>query len=584
VNEDTRKSAGAYALTANEAVAVDAVRKDLVEARTKGKIPLLKQFVKLSGPGWFQSAITLGSGTMGGALYLGVIGGVGLMWVQPLAMIMGVIMLSAISYVTLATEERPFRAIIRHVNPVMAWGWIIATLLANMVWTMPQYGFATSALRQNLLPGLIGATSGLSPLQGQMAVIIPMAILCILAVIGFDRGLRGMRVFEIGIKLLVGLIVISFVSVVAVMGFHLDGLDWGAILAGFRPGLSAFREPSAAFVPHLVAVPEAFRSFWADFIVAEQRQYIIAAGAVAVGINMTFMLPYSMLKKGWNRDFRGLAIFDLSTGLFIPFIIVTACIVIASAQRFHAVPAPGLLGETNAQGELIKPSKGIMDIALRRVHAEMGATEFDLLGDEEKMERVFALPEADRRMAAMLVRRDAVDLAQSLAPLTGDGVAHIVFGLGILGMAVSTAIMLMMINGFVICEVLNVPSRGRIYLLGAMLPVLSGVLSPFLFTGQSRMYLSIPTSLFANVFLPIAYFTFLLMMNQPKLLGKHMPRGAKRIWWNTLMLLAASWATAGSVLSLTGRMGVWGYAVIPAFIALAVVVHFIQAANKPQAN
>ncbi|MGC8846144.1 MAG: hypothetical protein ACP5QY_09875, partial [Candidatus Hydrogenedens sp.] len=60
---------------------------------------------------------------------------------------------------------------------------------------------------------------------------------------------------------------------------------------------------------------------------------MISAAATAVGINMTFMLPYSMLRKGWDREFRGLAIFDLSTGLFFPFILATSCVVIASAAR-----------------------------------------------------------------------------------------------------------------------------------------------------------------------------------------------------------------------------------------------------------
>ena len=32
--------------------------------------------------------------------------------------------------------------------------------------------------------------------------------------------------------------------------------------------------------------------------------------AAAVGINMTFLLPYSMLARGWDKDFRGLAVFD----------------------------------------------------------------------------------------------------------------------------------------------------------------------------------------------------------------------------------------------------------------------------------
>ena len=70
--------------------------------------PLLKRFgiyTKLSGPGWLQGAITLGGGSLAGALYLGVIAGFGLLWLQPLAMLCGIVMLSAIAYVTLSYQS-----------------------------------------------------------------------------------------------------------------------------------------------------------------------------------------------------------------------------------------------------------------------------------------------------------------------------------------------------------------------------------------------------------------------------------------------------------------------------------------------
>ena len=67
-------------------------------------------YLRLSGPGWLQSAITLGGGSLGSALYLGMLGGTGLLWVQLVAILIGVVMLSAISYVTLTSGERPYSA------------------------------------------------------------------------------------------------------------------------------------------------------------------------------------------------------------------------------------------------------------------------------------------------------------------------------------------------------------------------------------------------------------------------------------------------------------------------------------------
>ena len=77
-------------------------------------------------------------------------------------------------------------------------------------------------------------------------------------------------------------------------------------------------------------------AYWSNLIVSQQRDVMLSAGAAAVGINMTFLLPYNLLSRGWDKDFRGLTIFDMSTGTFIPFVLATGCVVIASATQFHA--------------------------------------------------------------------------------------------------------------------------------------------------------------------------------------------------------------------------------------------------------
>ncbi|MHC4511992.1 MAG: hypothetical protein ACYTAO_24110 [Planctomycetota bacterium] len=88
---------------------------------------------------------------------------------------------------------------------------------------------------------------------------------------------------------------------------------------------------------------------------------MIAATAAAVGINMTFLLPYSMLRKGWDKDFRGLAIFDLSTGLFIPFILATGLVIIASASRFHMTPAPGFIPDEPGAAITAEPAPNLIE-------------------------------------------------------------------------------------------------------------------------------------------------------------------------------------------------------------------------------
>ena len=86
----------------------------------------------------------------------------------------------------------------------------------------------------------------------------------------------------------------------------------------------------------------------------------------------------------------------------------------------------------------------------------------------QKKELKENLSDADKDMAAMLVKRDAFNLAKSLKNLTGEVFSHWIFGLGVLGMALSTIIILMTINGHAICEIMGVPHKGKPFILGAL--------------------------------------------------------------------------------------------------------------------
>ena len=632
---------------------IEADRRLIVEARRKGFWTTLRAYTRLSGPGWLQSAITLGGGSLASSLYLGVLGGFALLWLQPVAMIIGIIMLSAIAYVTLSTGERPFRAISRHVNPVLAWGWLIATLLANCVWALPQFSLACGALRQNLMPETF---AGMAPNVSSGLIAGSIAVFCTIMVYFYDRGGWGVKVFDIVLKVMVGSIVLSFFGVVVYMTGK-GALDWSGILAGFVPNPTLLWSPAETFDTALAAVG-AFRDFWADRIVDQQQDVLVAAAATAVGINMTFLLPYSMLKKGWNKDFRGMASFDLALGLFIPFVLATGCVVIASASRFHtepAIPFPaddasgaivkearasdfaGLAPDERAErlqaivrvaytecltdeskgtfpasataavaqtmnqagfssqdaaarragikkalqeaaeGKTLPPDpklyKDYHGMAVARLKADLGEG-FDALSAEEVEEAVKALPLGDRRMAAMLCRRDNIHMAAALKPLTGHVLAHYVFGFGVVGMAISSIIILMLINGFCVCEMANRPSRGWLYRLGCLIPAV-GVLGPFIWSGAAP-YLAVPTSVSQFIVIPIAYTAFALVLNQRKLLGKDMPRGAGRWIWNLAMAFGVIAVTIGSVYMAHKKAGWWGIAGIAVFIGAVGVAHVLR--------
>jgi len=551
-------------------------RQSIISAREKGRGATFKTFIRLSGPGWLQSGITLGGGSLSSSLYLGVLVGFSFMWLQPLAMILGIIMLSAIAYVTLSTGQRPLRAINQHVNPVLGWGWLIASMMANLVWSLPQFALGTAALRQNIVPRLLGPEVMPEIPSKMIAGAIFLAI-CLTFTMTYGAGGKGTKIFEILIKTIVSTIVLCFLGVVVKLS--LEGkILWSEILGGLIPDLGLFDKPTDIIMPHIEKVSGQFQSFWTNMIVGQQRDVMISAAATAVGINMTFLLPYSMLRKGWDKYFRGLAIFDLSTGLFIPFILATGCVVIASSSQFHGKPAEGFVSDApggEITGEpaknLIGPYKGLLK---DRLKFEIGEEEFAKLTPEQVQEKSEALPWADKRMAAMLVKRDAFNLADTLAPLTGPVIAQYVFGLGVMGMAMSAATMLMTINGLCFCELLGKPPRGWLQRYGSLM-VSVGALGPF-FWKDAAPYLAIPTSVFAMVLLPIAYFAFFLLMNQKSFLGENMPIGAKRILWNVLMALAAGAASFGSVWSLWSKLQWLGIGLLVGFIALCVVVHFLR--------
>lgn len=513
----------------------DRERQLILEAKEQGQVATAMTYMRLSGPGWLQGAITLGGGSLAGALYLGVIMGYSMMWLQPIAMLLGVIMLSAISYVTLSTGQRPFAAIKENISPLLAWGWLIATIMANIVWSLPQFALGTAAVQQNLLPSSDGET-------GKYVIAFSLLIVASIVVWFYNSGNWGIKLFEVILKIMVAIVVLSFFGVVVAMTFA-GALDWGKIFTGFIPNISYLFSPVPSMSENLAG--SEYSQWWSDLVAATQKDKIITAFATAVGINMTFLLPYSMLRKGWGKDHRGLAICDLSVGLIVPFVLATGCVVIAAASQFH--------GKYDDVFDMLKTGKGkevgeynkLLD---KRLAHEMGDEFASLTGDENKEKLAAAreeLPQKDREIAAMLAGRDNLALAKTLQPLVGEQVAQKLFGVGVLGMAISTIIILMLINGFAFCEMLGVPAEGTMHRIGSLIPAV-GVVGPFIW-GAAAPALATPTSVIGGAMLPIAYLSFFLLMNSKRLLGDAMPTGARRWRWNILMGIATVVASFGSI-------------------------------------
>lgn len=537
-------------------------REALAQAEAAGGIARLKVYTRLSGPGWLQSAITLGGGSLAGALFLGVIGGYSILWVQLLAMVLGVILLCAISYVTLSTGRSPFEAIRTEINPVLAWGWLLATLIANLVWVMPQYSLAYGAVSQNLMPELFeGAGDGAKFLvSGIILAVVTGITLC------YGSGGIGIRIYEWVLKLVVAGIVLCFMAVVIKLATTAEDFHLLEALRGFIPDPSILHRPSQAFHALLAQIPDtAVQSYWSQEIVDEQRKRLVGAAATAVGINMTFLLPYSMLSRHWGREHRGLAIFDLSTGMVIPYVLAVSCVAIAAAYMFHGKPYEGLLETRDGRVTVVESSAGKRD--------------FDkLLQDRNKTQGIETIPisDAEKQLAARLVPRSTANFAASLSTLSGDsGFSNTVFGLGVLAMALSTISLLSLISGFVFCEMLGAAHGGSVHKAGILTGAV-GVLWPVFWGGGSKIFLAVVASTFGYILFPIASLTFLMMMNSERLLGDAMPRGRSRVLWNTLLgiSLAITGLAAGHTAT-TKKLGDFpvGSVGLCIFLVLVVIGH-----------
>ena len=131
-------------------------------------------YLRMLGPGYMQSAMTLGGGTVSSALFAGAIFGYQLLWVAPIAMALGMVMLTAISWQTLSTGRRPWPAMREHAGPFFAWAWALGALISSIIWQFPQYALASAVLVD--LGDLAGMTD-LSPvLTGGFVLVAAVSV------------------------------------------------------------------------------------------------------------------------------------------------------------------------------------------------------------------------------------------------------------------------------------------------------------------------------------------------------------------------------------------------------------------------
>ena len=122
--------------------------------------------------------------------------------------------------------------------------------------------------------------------------------------------------------------------------------------------------------------------------------------------------------------------------------------------------------------------------------------------------------------------------------------SRIVFGVGIVAMALSSITMHMLISGFAVCEIFGVEPESWHYRLACLIPA-PGVVGVILWKYLGP-WVAVPTSAICGLMLPIAFVGFFILNNSRAYLGEDKPRGRKAWIWNSAMIVSIG-ATLASI-------------------------------------
>lgn len=575
------------------------------------KEPFLKRifgFSKFTGPGFIQSAVTLGAGSAGSCLIAGSMFGYRLIWVQPVAMILGMFMFFAMAKQAVVVRRCAYEAMRTELHYVFAFLFGLSALLASILWHFPQYSLAGD-VANNLASVVTGSRRPipawiLGPIFLGFAVFVTW---------NYGKGIRGIRVYEKTLKLLVWLIVVAFALVVIKTGIN-------------------FKEFFKGFVPKIPRLPDG--SF--D---REQANLMIALLGAAVGVNMVFLYPYSLMARGWGKEHQRLAYFDLMSAMFIPFILATGLVVVATSNTLHqrgVVESGNTAGdhsvvvnvgkiasesnvtvtfdaivserlpqkadsvscdlvvtgrrETEGEPRPVLEKKRTLRTPLNgaKLSEMTAATEdkapqlklessFRLLTDRDKdgipsvgdtlhyevkianagqvalsdvLLRGTPDPNTDvvpGSVHSRTITRSALEAARVLAPVVGATFGRVIFGIGMLAIALSTITVHMLMCAFIVSEMFGIDPTGWKYRLMVLTPAIGA----FGVAWKLPFGVAVFASSTCVIFLPMAYVCFMVLHNKKRFMGDAMPRGGKRVLWNAGMALAIAVVTLFAVVKLS---------------------------------
>ncbi len=443
---------------------------ELRALKRKPFFPRANGYIKRTGPGLMQSAMTLGAGSATASVIAGASFGYKLLWVQPVAMFLGVMMLGALGNVVLTTGERPYRAFGREMSKKLVFLWALGTIMASIIWHFPQYALAAAAARDLGTMGgltLAGTDGGFTGWGYALSFGVGLLILGInvFTVFSYGSSTRGITLYEWFLRLVIGMVMLIFAIVV--IG-NIGKIEWAEMGKGFIGwyGIPEWQNPK-----HVTLV--------------------LGMLGAAVGINMTFLYPYSLLAKGWGKEHKTLARWDLGMSMFLPFMLVTSLVIVAMT----------VTGVYDGQDVL---QSGLQPVAA----------------------------------------------AQSFTGILGEHAGRIFFDLGMIAMTCTAISVHMVVCGFTFCEMLGLEYTKMRFRLFALVPAIGlfGVVAKLPF------WFPVAASAVCFAMLPVAYVTFLIMNNKRSYIGDAVGKGFGRVVFNILLCVALLMATIGSVIGINNKV------------------------------
>jgi hypothetical protein len=286
----------------------------------------------------------------------------------------------------------------------------------------------------------------------------------VFTVFSYGSSSKGIKLYEWFLRSVIALIVLTFAIVVIA---KVGEVDWTEVGKGFIGwyGIPEYQNP-------------------------KNMTLVLGMLGAAVGINMTFLYPYSLLAKGWGKSHKALARWDLGMSMFLPFTMVTSLVIIAMTVTIH--------GGVEGLRDGLKP----------------------------------------------------LDAAKSLEGILPGFTGRVVFDLGLIAMTCTAISTHMVVCGFTFCEMLGLEYTKTRFRIFALVPAIGllGVVTKLPF------WFPVAASAVCFAMLPIAYLLFYVLNNKESFLGDGIMKWPRREFFNILLVIALVVSVIGSVIQINNRV------------------------------